>query len=313
LTRGNKAIRLSLKYALILAILCFIGRLIWIDRVQIDHYFEHVGIIFYASVLMLSLFLFIQAWIWSGLLNTPSRQVSSFRGTMIYVNSQFAKYLPGAIWNLVSRMMLAAKYGASLSAQLLSIYYENLLLVAVTVNYGVLLFLKLGFVGWPIVVLLYACVLLLYIYYGTMVEWIESFIHKRVGKLADIRLVLPRRTFFISFLYYLVSHLLMGISFWLLLLSFGISNIDVIEATGIYALAWLLGVVSPLPGGLGLREGALSYLLAFQIDWELAYRIAIIARMWSLLAEVFIFSILNIGDYINRGVRSIWQQWDRQS
>lgn len=307
MTRGNKAIRLVLKYALILAILFFIGRFLWIDREQFVHYFEHVGFIFYGSVLALSIFLLVQAWIWSRLLNTPIRQLGIFRGTTIYVNSQFAKYLPGAIWNLVGRMMLAGKYGATFSAQVKSIYYENVLLVAVTVTYGLLLFVKLGFVGWPVFIALYVGVFILYRYYDAIGSWIERFIHRHVPKLANVKLIFPRRAFFASFLYYLVSHLLMGIAFWLLLRSFGVSNIDVFEATGIYALAWLLGLVSPLPGGLGLREGALTFLLALQIDWELAYRVAIIARLWSLLAEIVIFSILNAADYIGRRVRWIWQ------
>ncbi len=307
MTRGNKAIRLTLKCALVLAILYFIGRFIWLDRKQILLYIEHVGFIFFGSVLVLSFFLLIQAWIWSGLLNTPIRQINRFRGTAIYINSQFAKYLPGAIWNLVGRMMLAGKYGASFSAQLQSIYYENLLLVAVTVAYGLLLFLKLGLVGWPIFIVLCVGLFILYIYYETIAEWIERFIHRYIRKLANTRLVILRSAFFLSYLYYLVSHLLMGISFWLLLLSFDVTSIDIIEATGIYALAWLLGVISPLPGGLGLREGALTFLLAMQIDWELAYRIAIIARLWSLLAEILLFSILNAADYIGRRVRLIWR------
>ncbi|MEX2414535.1 MAG: lysylphosphatidylglycerol synthase domain-containing protein [Paenibacillaceae bacterium] len=307
MTRDNKAIRLVLKYALILAILYFIGRFLWIDRVQIVQYFEHVGFIFYGSVLALSIFLFIQAWIWSGLLNTPIRQLGIFRGTTIYVNSQFAKYLPGAIWNLVGRMMLAGKYGATFSAQVKSIYYENVLLAAVAGTYGLLLFVKLEFVVWPVLIALCMAVWIIYRYYDVIGGWIERFIHRHVSKLAQVKLIFPRSAFFASFLYYLVSHLFMGIAFWLLLLSFGVSNIDMIEAAGIYALAWLLGLASPLPGGLGLREGALTFLLALQIDWELAYRVAIIARLWSLLAEILIFCVLNVADYIGRRVRLIWQ------
>jgi len=307
LTRVNKAVRLFLKYALILAIVYFIGRFIWIDRVQIFHYFEHAGFIFYGSVMVFSLFLLIQAWIWSGLLNTPIQQLGVFRGTTIYVNSQFAKYLPGAIWNLVGRMMLAHKYGATFSAQVKSIYYENVLLVSVAVTYGLILLVKLEFVAWPVFIVLYTGVGIIYRYYDSIGDRVERFIHNHVSKLAHVRLIYPRKAFFANFFYYMISHLFMGVAFWMLLRSFGVSNIDVIEAAGILVLAWLIGLISPLPGGLGLREGALAFLLALQIDWELAYRIAIIARLWSLLAEILIFSILNATDYIGRRVRLIWQ------
>jgi uncharacterized membrane protein YbhN (UPF0104 family) len=287
-----------IKYVIIIAIIYFIGRLIWIDRIEIILYFKNAKPLFYYSVAALSTFLCIQAWIWLNLLNSPDRQIGTFRGITVYVYSQFAKYLPGAVWNLVGRMMLAQKHGATRVSQLRSIYYENVLLVCVALVYGIFLFEKLNVIGWPIFLLFCALIGLFYLFYNTGMRWSDRVMHRFWPKLLNTQLQYPRRKFFSYFLYYMVSHLVMGFAFWLLLRSFGVVNVDIWEATGTFALAWLLGLISPLPGGIGLREGAITYLLSLQMDLELAYRIAIIARLWSLFAEILLFGILRAIDYI---------------
>ena len=68
-----------------------------------------------------------------------------------------------------------------------------------------------------------------------------------------------------------------------------------------FPLATTAGIVAlPLPGGLGLREGILVGLLAivgFSVSDATAY--AIVARLWFLLGETFMFVV---GWQAHRGV-----------
>ena len=52
------------------------------------------------------------------------------------------------------------------------------------------------------------------------------------------------------------------VGFWIILRAFGISRLDLAQATGIYALAAVVGALSMLPGGLGATELTLTGLLS---------------------------------------------------
>jgi glycosyltransferase 2 family protein len=299
----KRIIRAAAKFTAIIVICYFISRMVWDQRGDLLDYFTRAGFSFYSSVIVMAVFLYVQARIWTSLVNTPEWQISGFRGSVIYVNAQFAKYVPGGVWNVVGRMMLASKHGVTLSAQLKSIYYENVLLVVVTILYGLILFTRLRIAGWYVPVIAGLAAGLFYMYYDPISQVAQRFTKRMVRRLADAQLFLSRRSFFRYLGCFLVSHLLMGTAFWLLLLSFGVRNMDIISATGTYCLAWLLGLLSPLPGGLGLREGALIYLLSLQAPMSDVYQIAIVARVWSLIAELLLFGIVNGTVYIGKRLK----------
>jgi uncharacterized membrane protein YbhN (UPF0104 family) len=95
----------------------------------------------------------------------------------------------------------------------------------------------------------------------------------------------------------------MGIAFWLLIRSFHLYNISIFYAAGTFASAWLLGLLSPLPGGIGIREGFLVYFLSFQMDAETALQISVIARIWNVMSEVLFFMGMNAVQYITQRMR----------
>jgi uncharacterized membrane protein YbhN (UPF0104 family) len=56
--------------------------------------------------------------------------------------------------------------------------------------------------------------------------------------------------------------------------------------TGVNALAFLAGVLTPLPGGLGVREAAMQQLLLPLLPAGVAGVISVAARLWSVTAEL---------------------------
>jgi len=56
--------------------------------------------------------------------------------------------------------------------------------------------------------------------------------------------------------------------------------------TGVNALAFVAGVLTPLPGGLGAREAAMQQLLLPVLPAGVAGVISVAARLWSVVAEL---------------------------
>jgi hypothetical protein len=56
--------------------------------------------------------------------------------------------------------------------------------------------------------------------------------------------------------------------------------------TGVNALAFVAGVLTPLPGGLGVREAAMQQLLLPLLPAGVAGVISVAARLWSVAAEL---------------------------
>jgi len=60
-----------------------------------------------------------------------------------------------------------------------------------------------------------------------------------------------------------------------------------LPVTGVYALAWVIGMVSVFaPAGIGVREGVLSILLAQYLPEPTAIVAALLSRLWITLAEL---------------------------
>jgi uncharacterized membrane protein YbhN (UPF0104 family) len=56
---------------------------------------------------------------------------------------------------------------------------------------------------------------------------------------------------------------------------------------GIFAGAWVIGFLSFLaPGGLGVREGILVYLLGFYLPSHVAIVVTLLSRLWVTAAEL---------------------------
>jgi uncharacterized membrane protein YbhN (UPF0104 family) len=60
------------------------------------------------------------------------------------------------------------------------------------------------------------------------------------------------------------------------------------EAAAIFAAAWCVGfVVILVPAGFGVRESALTFMLAGTLPLSDAINIALLARVWWVIAEGF--------------------------
>ncbi|WP_235959478.1 lysylphosphatidylglycerol synthase domain-containing protein [Paenibacillus silvestris] len=317
-----------LKILLVVVILYFANRSLALKPVDLVTYLMDADYRFYVSMVLFTVFLMLQASIWVLIVNAVGAKTGSdtkldvLSGLLIFINSQFAKYIPGGFWNYAGRIVLATRAGVSLAAQFAAIVYENVLLVSAALSYALLLAFSLDVVSVPICLFIGAIAGTVFIYYSSITAWISRiFVQVSRWKLL-VRLlqrmtnsaylppnkssgaILSRNEFFGYFLCFLGSHFVMGIAFWMLSNSFGAGQIGIFYAAGTFATSWLLGLLSPLPGGLGVREGFLVYFLSHKLGTEAALHISIIARLWNMMAEITFWTFIQTANRLARKVRN---------
>lgn len=298
----KKVAILSIKSVLIFAAIYFMLVHVKLPLEEVLYFLTHTNMTFYASVALFTLFLMLQSWIWVQILNDSGRSMPWFKGMMIYINSQFAKYIPGGFWNYLGRIYYTSREGILLQTQLVTLLYENILLVMAASVYAVILAKLTGMIGYIWLVVFFAGLALFFFYYRPVTAILEKGVHRFIKKFRHVPMTLTRKSFFTYLLYFLISHMVMGWAFWLLLVSMGVHNIGFFYAAGTFAAAWLIGLLSPLPGGLGVREGIIVFLIGMVVkDAALATQISIIARIWNVISEVLFFLIMNGAHHLKKG------------
>lgn len=299
----KKWITSIVQYGLLLLIVYFIWRNIKMRPQDIWSYLLYAGPYFYWGLALFVGFLAFQSFLWVKLLNDSEVRLTNYRGILIYTNSQFAKYVPGGFWNFVGRVYMTRKYGVELNDQLPVLLYENVFLIYTSLFYALLLGYNLNWVGWPWLLLTGLLVVLLYARYDAINRMLEKGLNRFIRKFSELRFTLPKDKFFRFLTFYAISHLLQATAFWLLLQSFGVRQVQIFDAAGIFALSWLIGFLSPLPGGIGVREGALSFLLSQVIQADLAVQISIMTRIWNIMGETLLFCIMNSIEFLRQRMR----------
>ncbi|SFJ73167.1 hypothetical protein SAMN02799624_05709 [Paenibacillus sp. UNC496MF] len=328
----------ALKVALVALVVFFVVRNVPLKLSDMESFLAHANVQFYASMLVFSFFLMLQAGIWVLIVNAAGAEavrrkagvkLGLLQGLRIFIDSQFAKYLPGGFWNYAGRVVLASRAGVPLDAQLSSIVYENVLLVSAALCYALILLVSLNIAPVLCIVAVLAAFALAYVYYDKSLALVRRLfavasrwrlLRRAAAKFSAIAgtnasdalpegeagtgAVLSRNRFFGYLMCFLGSHFIMGIAFWMLTNSFGRGSIGIAYAAGTFATAWLLGLFSPLPGGLGVREGFLVYFLSLRLGAETALYISVIARLWNMMAEAMFWAVVRAAGYLTRRVRS---------
>lgn len=237
-----------------------------------------------SGVFLLLGFVF-QAYSWQLLVAAYISNLKPIHAFQSVALSIFGKYLPGKVWMIVGR----AGYLAAIYSQSLTVL--NLLSVLVQVM-AILSGLVLGVNG-----------LLVYAHqndnHSTNVVLVLLAIIMAFGICYYVfsRYFVPRgvnisiKAVFRSLVVSSASWLCWGIGFAFLIASF--SDAFRVNNISVFAAAAVSGIVAFFsPGGLGVREGVMSFLLYLEIkNLDLCLAYATIARIWFLLGEVMFFMV----------------------
>lgn len=278
--------------AVVLTVFYYIGHSLWQHWEEISsyHFRPSVPLLLVASFLWVGGFLFF-AVNWTYILRSFSQDVSYATGTRIWLVCQLGKYLPGKVGAVLGRYVLCRREGIRGAEISLSVLLESLL-DAASGFFVFLLVLPLkskGLEGWRflwVVGSLVAAVVALQprIFYGV----INPVLHRLGRQVLDIKISFPLVLRF--FVKYLGAWVVVELSFLLFVRSIWEVPFPLLaKLVGVMAISWVLGFLAFFsPGGLGVREGAMTFFLSFYFPTGTAVVIPLAARLWSTLCEVVV-------------------------
>lgn len=223
--------------------------------------------------------------------------------------AQLAKYLPGGLWVVPGRMVALKKHNVGMVVSSVGVVIELALLVVagivVFIPYFFFVDLNVWHDGlWLVLALPLLSLVALYppVFNTGLRYLLNQMGHTHENIALDLRRLL--HMFFI----YIIFWLLAGIGFYLLATSVQqISTIQWFLFIPIYSMGWIVGFMAFLtPGGLGVREGALALFMSPFLPPPLPALIALFARLWWTVAELFsVFFAMIIDRMTARLQRSI--------
>lgn len=241
------------------------------------------------SLLFLWAGFFLSAISWRYALHFHNIKISNRLALVSHGLSVFAKYIPGKIWVILGRASYVSRNGASLKETSFISLKEQLLYIFLGLIISAipsLWYFKLNYIS---IILIITCVVLALILFNTRIHRLTETI---LGKLFRKEFNLPQLSFSLSGKLSIVI-----ILYWIpWILAFYFLTRAVLPDAGIinafaFPLSVCYGVLAiVMPGGLGVREGIMvTFLSLAGMNTELAISLSIIARLWFISGEIFIF------------------------
>jgi len=281
------------QWAIVLAIFVFFGKMVWNHWNQVkDASFTFEVFPLILSTLIFAFSYFIQIWAWYLITLKLKIALSPSDTLKSWLNSQLGKYLPGKIWLLLGRFYFYESRGKSKKSISVALYFEmvTIMVAAGLVFLAALIFFREIWLfdswkqsGWLILLFLLGFVslhprVLQKILNWTLVQFKREPVSLSISY-SDILWIL-----FVC----IVSWVIGGVGFYLFVDSvYSVAPQYILFLTGALAISSTLGLVAIFaPSGLGVREGALVYLLSFVMATPVAVIISILTRIWMTLIEI---------------------------
>ncbi len=297
-----------LKWVIIVVIFAFLGKMIaenWSEVKGHPFAFQIWSLI--GSTLIFALSYFIQFWAWY-LITLRLGIAIPFKETLEnWFYSQLGKYLPGKVWPFLGRLYLYGAKGKSKKTVTVALYFETATLVMAAGLIFLVSFFSFREVqpvhpeissAWLIPVFIVAFL----------------FLHPKILQevLNRILSLLKRDRLSISISYVetlwivgvcVLSWGVGGIGFYLFVDSFfTVSASYLLILTGALAISSTLGLIALFaPGGLGVREGILVYLLSSIMPGSVAVILSVLTRLWMTFIEIGLIGVVYLMDRLRKG------------
>lgn len=272
------------------------------------------------SVLMFAVFLAaIRAMSWRSILVGFGSPIPRRGALRVWILSELSRYLPGAIWQVVSRVRLVKPYGIRGSVTSTSQVLELSIFLLANVCLATCCLLFLGFkhvrgdARYWLFVSMFLVPLLSLLLHPRVFYGLTDRILARLGKPA-IANRLSMTHLMKLFAVAVIGLLWQSLALWILLHGpLGIGIRDWWILAGAYCLAWTAGFLAFLsPGGLGVREivliGALHFALPAHVRDSVGEKstlaaLAMISRLWTIAAEIIVAAFALVWDVQGIGRR----------
>lgn len=244
----------------------------------------------------------INAGVWSQVLAALGRATPFAQTSRVWLRSEALRWLPGGIWGYGSRIVSARKLGVDRTRASASLVLElaltnlawgatALLLLAspmaldgfALLSSKVSLSLFIGFASASIVAILIA-------HFSGLGRWFLKQVNARIP-LAEVRPAMAFR----ALLSYLALCAFNGFIFWQMTRVIPGLEVDLLSAIGIAGAAWLAGFWAiGVPGGIGVREAAITAMLTYYGSIEAGIAVAVMWRALQMFVEIVALGIATL-------------------
>jgi hypothetical protein len=274
---------------------------------------------FVLAAVMFALFLFVfRVTSWRSILKSFGHRLPLPASARIWSASELARYIPGAIWQVLGRVYLVRPYGVSGSVCSTSQVLE--LAIFLLANLLVALMCLPFYAGklegkaeyWFYISTALAPTLLIVLHPKIFYSLIDTVL-KRLGKPAIPHRVSGRKLLGLV-LWAMLGLCWQGLAIWLLIGQPNALNLPLNQfglVLGSYCLAWCAGFIVVLaPAGAGPRELVLIYALRFALPENIRsqfhsdaalnvmlFFMAVLLRLWTVAGELLLTTTAHLVDY----------------
>ncbi len=287
--------RRLLGLGLVAAALYFLGRTVASNAADLRGFDWRLDPLLLAASLVVHVAVLVWGvWVWSLITRRFAGEAMPFPALLrVWSFSNAARYIPGTVWQFVAAAELARGEGLGRGRLLLSmaVHVGMVLVAAVGLAVATLPWDALG-AGWIgtwglaalplLLVAVHPAVLNLAL--RTLARVTRREAARWTGSWLDGVLLLALET---------ASWVLYGVAFWLFLRSVApIPAGALLPLAGVNSLSFAAGwVVFFAPGGIGVRETAMTLLLGPFVPAAVAAVLSVLSRLWTVAAEVLLAGV----------------------
>jgi hypothetical protein len=256
-------LRKILQYLALAAIAFFLGWALYGNWEEVRTYhwsFNYPLLALSLGVMLASLFLY--AWQWRFSLQRLGASIGFIKVLRTYFIGNLGRYIPGKVWQFLGWFYLFEREGVMTSLR--STELSGRL--------------------WPFLIVI---PLGLVVIQPSVLEKLLNW-GLRLFKRGPVTIELTAWDLARFAALHLLCWLGYGLAFYLFIRALYPVPLERLPAlVGIFAGAWVIGFLSLLaPGGLGVREGILAYLLGFYLPSHVAIVVTLLSRLWVTAAEL---------------------------
>ncbi len=272
--------------------------LVFLGKAAVDGYarYEDVAPAFDTGMfLAASGFLLLKSFLmpskWYYLLRAHGGNTGFLRTGRIFYISQLSSYIPGGVWQYLEMGYRAAQGGEDRSDIAHSIVFLHGATVSSALAYGLVAAAVVFPAYAPVLLGAALAVFLLTVFAADILEGVKDRVDLGELDLAEYR---PSHTdLAVLFAISTALWILNGAFFYFLAATVtAVTPSLFIPLSGVLAVSWAAGfLVLVVPGGLGVREGSMIYLLANLVPFPVAVTISVVTRILMLAAEILMAAL----------------------
>lgn len=241
------------------------------------------------SYLLVSPWFVIRPFGWNMILNNFGRRVPFPAVFRVARHAELSRYVPGGVWQFVSRIYLIQKWHVSATACVVATMVDLVLATLASIvpalwSLSDLLpelgrFHRIMVFGFPVASIA--------VIHPKVLNWWAAIVARRIGQpYTPLRISFARIVAIWAMYVGAWFGLCAGVSVFV----YGLIQLDGRHAVFVgasYAVAWLIGTLTMIaPAGMGIRDSALGLLLSKLVGTGPAFTLAVGIRFWLLLVEL---------------------------